>query len=203
MSRWQHASTGHSFLLLGGLAATLFAAQGFLLFPLVITDPRMAELPNGVSLKDTFWILRALTIVMAPVLLGLRVLAVSILLHSVLALWGAESRWRSLLRGVLRAEGFFLAESACATMLLFWHSPATLQAAEALTLRSGLDLLWQPASASLTSLLVAANIFALLWTMQIYSVLRQATNLSCTGSRGLSILFGMLLVVVRTVSLQM
>ena len=153
--------------------------------------------------RNTFLILRLVTIGLAPMILALRALSFSALLQGVLALWGADSRWGPVFHGVLRAEGIFLAESACATLVLFWHSPSTLRDAESLALRAGLDLFWQPASSSLASLLVAANLFALLWTLQIRTVLHRTANLTAISANGLALLMGVLLVAIRTMAIRL
>lgn len=203
LSYWQGASTRQCFVALSGLTAVLLLAQAFVLFPLALADPLLADLPDAVSLHQTYWLLRALSIGMAPVILALRVVAISLLLQGVLAIWGERAKWHAVFRGVLQAEAIFLLESACATVVLIWHSPDTLSAAEALAFRAGLDLFWQPTSAGLASLLVAANLFAVLWTLHIRNVLRNTASLSPLAITTVTILFGVLLVLLRTIALQL
>jgi hypothetical protein len=203
LSIWQRGSTRQCFLALAGLTAVLLVIQGFVLFPLAKTDPQLAGLPDDVSLQETFWVLRAFTIALAPLILSIRVVAVTMLLHGVLALWGDRLRWSSVFDGVLRAEGIFLLESACSTAVLLWHAPASLQAAEEVPFRAGLDLVWQPANAGLATLLAAANVFVVLWALQIRTVLGQTSNMGSTSRHGVALLFGVLLVLVRSIALNL
>ena len=161
------ASITRPFLALSFLSAALLLTQGVLLLPLVQTDPMFQDLPGEVSLERTFWFLRLVAMGATPLVLGLRILSLTTVLHTLLASFGRRGKWKHLLYRVLQAEAIFLLESLCVTLLLGWHTPGDLQAADAIRLRAGLDLLWHPASRETAALLAAANVFSLWWAARL------------------------------------
>lgn len=166
-------SLARPFLALSFLGAALLLLQGFLLLPLVQSDPMFQELPGDASLEQTFWFLRMIAIGATPMILGLRILSLSVVMHALMAALGKHGSWKHLLYRVLQAESIFLLESLCMTVALGLQSPGDLQAAEHIRLRAGLDLLWQSASTHLAAFLAAANIFSLWWAVRLHTAINE------------------------------
>ena len=173
VARQAATSIARPFLALSFLSAALLLTQGVLLLPLVQTDPMFQDLPGEVSLEHTFWLLRLVAMGATPLVLGLRILSLTTVLHTLLAYLGRRGRWKRLLYRVLQAEAIFLFESLCVTLLLGWHSPGDLQAADAVRLRAGLDLLWQPTSREIAALMAAANVFSVWWAARLRAAINE------------------------------
>jgi len=148
----------------------LLLVQSWILLPLVQRDPLFAELPEAVSLQHTYWTLRLVALAVVPCVLAARVLTLAVVLHTFLGPRVPDAL-RATRHALLEAEGVFLLESACTTLLLLLGGAEDLDAAASLHLRAGIDLLWQPESATLAAWVTAANVFVFWWMEHVRAAL--------------------------------
>jgi hypothetical protein len=179
----------------------LLLVQSIVLLPLLQSDPLMQDLPASVSLTKTFWSMRLVAMAATPVVVGMRVVALSLLLHGALTWCNRGARVGDLGRRLLRAESIFLLEAACTTLVLVLAWPGSLLEAESLHLRAGIDLLWQPESAHGAAWVGAANIFVIWWADCIRRAVRGTYGLGHVGSLGLAVGLALALVTLRSLVL--
>jgi hypothetical protein len=179
----------------------LLLVQSLVLLPLLQSDPLLKDLPASVSLMKTFWTMRLVAMAATPVVVGMRVLALSLFLHGVLTWCNRGARVGDLGRRILRAESIFLLEAACTTLVLVLTWPGTLLEAESLHLRAGIDLLWQPESAQAAAWVGAANIFVVWWADCIRRAVRGTYGVGHVGALGVAIGLALALVTLRSLVL--
>jgi hypothetical protein len=194
-------STQRLFLLLVAANWFLLLVQSFLFLPVLETDPLLQDLPTAISLKQTYWSMRLVALLVSPLVLGMRVFTLSLLLHGLLTWWNRKARVGDLRRGILQAESIFLLESACATLLLVIAPPASLLDAQSLRLRAGLDLLWQPASPQWAAWVGSANLFVIWWADCIRRALRRTYGIGRSSSLVVATVLGLVLATIRSLLL--
>jgi hypothetical protein len=158
------APVGAPLAVLGGASALLLLAQGTILGDVVRGDPLSTELPGGpAAALRSFWILRVVAMLAAPLGLGLHAATLASCVHAAAAILGGRSNWRCLLALCVSLEVVSCLETACWTAILWLHPPASLEALRDVRLRAGLDLLWEPGPGTLRRLVGAANGFTIWW----------------------------------------
>jgi hypothetical protein len=151
-------------VLLGLLGATTQLVQSMLVAPVLRLDPMAQDAPGGPEAAlRSYWVVRGLVCVAAPVGVVLRSAALASVLQASAALLGTAAAWRRLLGLALHLELCFWMESACATVLVGLARPETLEALGAVRMHAGVDLVWRPGSAEARALLAAANAFTAWW----------------------------------------
>lgn len=150
-----------AFVVLGGASALLLVLQALLLEPALRLDPALADLPLPPA-APLRWLRFGLAVV-APVGMLLRALTLGSVLHALTLPAGGCGRWQHSVSLVLHLEAIFVLETAATVLLLAVDRPVSWEAARALHLRAGVDLLWQPDAPPLARACAAANAFTVWW----------------------------------------
>lgn len=107
--------------------------------------------------------MRGVAALIAPLGVALRGVSLAAMLAAMAALCGGRGTWRTSLALILHLEVIFVLESLCTTLLLGITRPDSLEAAQGLNLRAGLDLFWQPTSQTLRAGIASVNAFTVWW----------------------------------------
>jgi hypothetical protein len=175
----QHPAVGTRLLWMGVMAATLLWLQS------VLVETALKEsIPGGRhdGAGAPGWLLwiRLFMILVTPLGMALRAMALGSILHTLQSAAGGTGRWESCLSLAVCLESVFLVESSCTLVLLAIVRPEDLSTLQQLQLRAGLDLFWLPSSSFLRSLTSAMNLFVLWWGILLAEGTARLTGLSRT-----------------------